>query len=242
MEKNETSSKASEEIKANKKERKKLTIRLSKIRRYHKLTRNVNGLFLDNPIIKFALALPFLVVGATSLKHAVFLSLSVVVTVVPLSMLAYLIGDKLPGYISICFYPILASIILIGVKLLIELYDPVLIDSLGMYINLIAVSTLLLSQIDHSRARKRSFGASSLRSLYTCFGFAFVIIIFGTIREIIGSGSIWGIRLEAIKTPAYGAQLAFFGFIMLGFVMAFARLITRTAHYIILIRAEREED
>lgn len=219
-----------------------LKLRLGKIRKYHKMTRNVNGLFLDNPIIKFALAMPFLVVGAVSLKHSVCLSLAMIVTVIPLSMLAYFVGDKIPDYLAICVYPILASIILIGVKFLIGFYDPVLIDSLGMYINLIAVSTLLISQINHSSVRKRSFGASTLRSLYTCCGFSLVVISFGLVREIIGSGSVWGIRLEIIKHPAYGAQLAFFGFIMLGFVMALARLITRTIHYVSLKSAEREEE
>ena len=226
----------------NKPNSKALELRLGRVRKLHKATRNVNGLFSDNPILKFALGLPFLVVGAVSLKHAVWLSLAMLITVVPLSMVAYLLGDKIPRFVSVCIYPILASLILMGVRLVISKNDPVLLDSLGMYINLIAVSTLLLSQIDHSSARKRSFGASLLRSFYTCGGFALVILIFGFLRELFGSGSVFGVRLGFIHNPAYGITLAFFGFIMLGFVIALARAIIRLIHYSLLKSSEREGD
>lgn len=215
---------------------------LSRARKIHKLTRNVNGMFLDNPIIKFALALPFVVVAATSLEHAICLSIAITVTIIPISVIAYLIGDKIPQFIAIALYPVIASIFLIPVRMGIKSFDPVLLDSLGMYISLIAVSTLLLSQIEHSSKRKRKLGASTLRSLYTCIGFSIVVIFVGIIREIFSKGTIIGFELTFVNMPIYGISLAFFGFIMLGFLMAFTRWLKRTFHYITINIGQKGED
>lgn len=214
---------------------------LTQARKFHKLTRNVNGMFLDNPIIKFGLALPFVVVAATSLKHAVCLSIAIIVTIIPVSVIAYIVGDKIPQAIAIAVYPVIASILLIPVRIGIKNYDPVLLDSLGMYISLIAVSTLLLSQIVHSSARKRKLGASTLRSLYTCIGFAIVVIIVGIIREMFAKGTIGGFEI-GISMPIYGMSLAFFGFILLGFLMAITRWIRRVFHYVLINLGQKGED
>lgn len=214
---------------------------LTQTRKFHKLTRNVNGMFLDNPIIKFGLALPFVVVAATNLKHAVCLSIAIIVTIIPVSVIAYLVGNKIPQAIAIAIYPVIASILLIPVRIGIKNYDPVLLDSLGMYISLIAVSTLLLSQIGHSSARKRKLGASTLRSLYTCIGFSIVVIFVGIIREIFAKGTIGGLEL-GINMPIYGISLAFFGFILLGFLMAITRWIRRVFHYVLINLGQKGED
>ncbi|MEG1448440.1 MAG: Rnf-Nqr domain containing protein [Oscillospiraceae bacterium] len=215
---------------------------LTEARKIHKLTRNVNGMFLDNPIIKFGLALPFVVVGATSLKHSFCLSIAIIITIIPISVLAYIVGDKIPSEIGIAVYPVVASVLLIPVRIGIEKYDPVLLDSLGMYISLIAVSTLLLSQIDHSSARKRKLGASTLRSLYTCVGFSIVVIFVGIIRELFAKGTIGGLSIAFVKMPVYGISLAFFGFILLGFLMAITRWIRRIFHYTIIKISQKGED
>lgn len=215
---------------------------LSQARKIHKLTRNVNGMFLDNPIIKFGLALPFVVVAATSLEHALCLSIAITVTIIPLSVIAYMVGDKIPEFIAIALYPVIASIFLIPVRIGIKNFDPVLLDSLGMYISLIAVSTLLLSQIEHSSKRKRKLGASTLRSLYTCIGFSLVVIFIGVVREIFAKGTLGGFELVLPNLPVYGISLAFFGFIMLGFLIAFTRWLKRTFHYIAINIKHKGED
>ena len=138
-------------------------------------------------------------------------------------------------------YPIIASICLIPLRMSISENNPVILDSLGMYISLVAVSTLLLSQIGHATMRKRPLFQSTLRSIYTCAGFALVVLFVGGSREIMGLGSFMGTPISFIQTPIYGVSLGFFGFIFLGFMIAILRYIKRAMDRGLIMWANKGE-
>lgn len=213
---------------------------LSQLRKLFKRTKPVNGIFDANPILKYGLALPFAVAGAISLKAAFVLIIAVFVTVLPISLIAYLVGEKIPRHIRIAIYPLIAMFLLLPIRYYVYKWDAVLADTLGMYIYLIGLSSLIVSQADHSSERKRSLGQSMLKSFSTCIGFAIVISVMGSIREVLGYGTIWGKALPFENISLYGVTYTFFGFILMGFIMALAKAIRRSINGFVVSHATKE--
>ena len=211
---------------------------LVKIRKLIKNTKAINGVFLDNPILKFGLALPFVVAGSTNITTAWVLSIGVVVTVIPISFIAYLVGDKVAKHIQYAIYPIIAMIILVPYREYVYTSSPAIADSLGIYLYLLAASSLLISQSEHSCARKRPLIFSLIKSLSTCVGFAVIILIVGAMREVLSMGTFIGKEILFFDFRLYGVSYIFFGFITLGFLMAAAKLFKR----VVYATFTREED
>ena len=112
-----------------------------------------------------------------------------------ISIFARFIPDKvrIPSYIVI-----IASFVTI-VDLLMSAYmntpgpqgEPSLYDNLGIFIPLIVVNCIVLGRAE-AFASKNSVLSSLIDGLGIGLGFAFALTLLGTVRELLGNGSIFG--------------------------------------------------
>lgn len=106
------------------------------------------------------------------------------------------------------------------VQMLLEAFLPSLNASLGIFIPLIVVNCIILERAE-SFASKNGLLASAADALGTGSGFTVALTIIGSIRELLGSGSIFGFRLLPQEVPAIsGFTMTAGGFITLGAVLA----------------------
>lgn len=105
------------------------------------------------------------------------------------SMIAKLIPDKvrIPSYIVI-----IATFVTI-VDLLMQAYTPALYEQLGIFIPLIVVNCIVLGRAE-AFANKNTVFSSFIDGLGMGLGFAMALGMIGSIREILGSGSIFGFK------------------------------------------------
>lgn len=108
-----------------------------------------------------------------------------------ISMLRKIIPDsvRMPAFIVV-----VASFVTI-VDFLMEGYTPSLYDSLGIYIPLIVVNCIILGRAE-SFASKNKVLPSILDGLGMGIGFTIALVLMGSIREIIGNGSWFGMVLN----------------------------------------------
>lgn len=116
-----------------------------------------------------------------------------------ISMLKNVIPDKvrIPAYIVI-----IASFVTI-VQLLMEAYVPSLYETLGLYIPLIVVNCIILGRAE-SFANKNGVVDSIFDGIGMGLGFTLALTILGLVREILGSGTIFGynfFNLFGIEDP-----------------------------------------
>jgi len=130
-----------------------------------------------------------------------------------------LIPDKvrIPSYIVI-----IASFVTI-VDLVMAAYFPDLHSQLGLFIPLIVVNCIILGRAE-AFASKNNILSSFIDGLGIGLGFAMALVMLGTIREVLGSGSFWGYKFISgdgmlIFVLAPGA------FIALGFLIALVNTI-----------------
>jgi electron transport complex protein RnfE len=123
------------------------------------------------------------------------------------------------------FIVIIASFVTI-VELLMQAYAPALFEQLGLFIPLIVVNCIVLGRAE-AFASKNGIGASIVDGLGMGLGFAFALTILGGVRELLGSGAIFNIKLipgdlMLVFVLAPGA------FIALGYLIALSNKLNKS--------------
>ena len=109
-----------------------------------------------------------------------------------ISILRKIIPDtvRMPSYIVI-----VASFVTM-VQFLLEAYLPSLHESLGIYIPLIVVNCIILGRAE-AYASKNNVLSSFMDGLGIGLGFTIGLLAIGVVRELLGSGSMFGYQVSA---------------------------------------------
>jgi electron transport complex protein RnfE len=103
-----------------------------------------------------------------------------------------LVKKQIPSKVRIpAFIIVIASFVTI-VEMVLEAYIPFLYEQLGIFIPLIVVNCLILGRAE-AFASKNNLTASILDALGMGLGFVLALTALGAIREILGSGSLFGL-------------------------------------------------
>ena len=139
-----------------------------------------------------------------------------------ISMLRKVIPDsvRMPAFIVV-----VASFVTI-VDFLMEGFTPSLYDALGLYIPLIVVNCIILGRAEMF-ASKNTVVKSALDGVGMGIGFTLALLVIGSIREILGSGTWFGIPITAnFIDPISIFVLAPGGFLVFGCVIALLNKLT----------------
>ncbi len=125
------------------------------------------------------------------------------------------------------FIVVIASFVTI-VDLLMQAYTPALYLQLGIFIPLIVVNCIVLGRAE-AFAAKNNVWSSAIDGFGMGLGFTFALVVLGSIREMLGSGAIFGYKF--INPDADGILvfvLAPGAFITLGYLIAIINKIRKT--------------
>ena len=176
------------------------------------------GFIKENPVFVLLLGLCPTLGVSTSAINGLGMGLATTFVLVGSNMVVSLVKDAIPDKVRIpSFIIIIASFVTI-VELVMQAYLPALYDSLGLFIPLIVVNCIVLGRAE-AFASKNGVGASIIDGLGMGLGFAFALTLLGAIRELLGSGGIFGFNflegdLMLVFILAPGA------FIVLGYLIA----------------------
>lgn len=176
------------------------------------------GFIKENPVFVLLLGLCPTLGVTTSAVNGMGMGLATTFVLVMSNLVVALIKDFIPDKVRIpAFIVIIASFVTI-VELTMQAYTPGLFDALGLFIPLIVVNCLVLGRAE-AFASKQSLGSSIVDGLGMGFGFTFALTLLGAVREILGSGAFFGMKilegdLMLVFVLAPGA------FIALGYLIA----------------------
>ena len=159
-----------------------------------------NGIFRENPSLRLVLGtcptLAVTTLAVNGLGMGLAATFVLICSGIVISALRNVIPDKvrLPSYITI----IAAFVTLL--MMLIKAYLPSLNDSLGVYLPLIVVNCIILGRAEMF-ASKNGVVDSALDGLGMGLGFTLTLVIMGAIREVLGSGTFFGIDLHIPMEP-----------------------------------------
>ena len=154
-------------------------------------SRLVNGLFKENPTFVLMLGMCPTLAVTTSAMNGLGMGLTTMVVLALSNMIISLLRNIIPDKVRIpAFIVIIASFVTM-MELLLEGFLPSLYDALGIYIPLIVVNCTILGRAE-AYASKNPVLPSLFDGIGMGLGFSFALTCIGAVRELIGSGKIFG--------------------------------------------------
>ena len=178
-----------------------------------------NGIIKENPAFILMLGMCPTLAVTTSAINGLGMGLSSLVVLAISNVVISLLRKVIPDEVRLpAFIVIVASFVTV-VELLMEAYMESLYASLGIYIPLIVVNCIILGRAE-AYASKNPPLLSLFDGLGMGLGFTVALVIIGSVRELLGAGSIFGIALPGNFEP-----IAFFvrapgAFLVLAVVVA----------------------
>ena len=185
------------------------------------------GFVKENPVFRLVLGLCPVLAVTTSLKNGVGMGLAATFVLVGSNVFVSLIRKGVPSRIRIpCYIVVIASFVTV-VDLVMAGYTPELHKNLGIFIPLIVVNCIILGRAE-AFASKNTIGRSFIDGLGMGLGFTFALVIMASVREIIGTGKIWGlVLLGQHYNPVLLAILSPGAFFTLGLLIALFNLLEK---------------
>jgi electron transport complex protein RnfE len=184
------------------------------------------GFIKENPVFVLLLGLCPALGVTTSAINGLGMGLATTFVLVMSNLVVSIIKKLIPSKVRIpSFIVIIASFVTI-VDLTMNAYLPSLHKELGLFIPLIVVNCLVLGRAE-AFASKNNIGSSLIDGMGMGLGFSLALMLLGAVREILGSGAIFGITLiEGDLMLAF--VLAPGAFIGLGYLIALNRRINKS--------------
>ncbi len=158
------------------------------------IERLYNGIIKENPTFVLMLGMCPTLAVTTSASNGVGMGLTTMVVLAMSNMMISALrkaipdGVRMPGFIVV-----VASFVTI-VQFLLEGFIPDLYESLGIYIPLIVVNCIILGRAE-AYASKNGVISSLFDGIGMGLGFTVGLTCIGLVRELIGSGAIFGIQI-----------------------------------------------
>ena len=187
----------------------------------------LNGLITENPTFVLMLGMCPTLGVTTAAMNGIGMGLATTAVLICSNLLISLLRNIISERIRIpAFIVVIASFVSIVVMLL-KAYLPDLSDALGVYIPLIVVNCIIFARAE-AFAFKNGPVASLADGLGMGLGFTCAITILSAIRELLGSGTIFGAQLmpESYEPMAIMLQVPG-GFITLGLLLILVNAIRK---------------
>ncbi len=178
------------------------------------------GIVRDNPVFVQVLGMCPTLAVTTSVINGVGMGLATTFVLVFSALFASLLTRIVPNQVRIPVYAVVIATFVTIADLVLKAYFPPLSASLGPYVPLIVVNCIIMGRVEAFATRNRP-GVSIVDALGMGAGFTLSLMVLGAIREILGSGSLFGVGLLGTSfTPLVVMILPPGAFLTLGILMA----------------------
>lgn len=179
-----------------------------------------SGILDQNPTLVQLLGMCPTLATTTSLSNAFGMGMAATAVLICSNVFISLLRKFIPKQVRIAAYIVIVSGFVTAVELLMRTYMVSLYRSLGLFIPLIVVNCIILARAE-AFASKNPPLPSAVDGLSMGLGFTLALCILGTVRELLGTGSLLGHR---ILPAAYPDMVIFIlpagAFLTLGFTIA----------------------
>jgi electron transport complex protein RnfE len=177
------------------------------------------GLIKENPIFVLLLGMcPTLGVTSSAI-NGLGMGLATSFVLIMSNMVISMVSSQIPEKVKIPSFIVIIAAFVTIISFLMEAYTPGLHAQLGVFIPLIVVNCIVLGRAE-AFASKNKILPSILDGAGMGLGFSMALTLLGSVRELLGSGKVFGI---SIFSDTYGMLifvLAPGAFIALGYLIA----------------------
>lgn len=158
------------------------------------MERLYNGLVKENPTFVLMLGMCPTLAVTTSAINGIGMGLSTTVVLILSNMLISMLRKIIPDSVRMPAFIVVVASFVTMVQFLLQGFVPELYDSLGLYIPLIVVNCIILGRAE-SYASKNPVLPSIFDGIGMGLGFTVGLTSIGIVRELIGSGRVFGFQV-----------------------------------------------
>ena len=178
-----------------------------------------NGIIKENPTFVLMLGMCPTLAVTSSAVNGLGMGLSTTVVLICSNLLISLFRKVIPNGVRMPAYIVIVASLVTVVQFLMQAYLPSLSAALGVYIPLIVVNCIILGRAE-SYASKNPPVESIFDGMGMGLGFTMGLTIIGLIREILGAGTFFNIKIFGDWfTPITIFIMAPGAFLVLGFLL-----------------------
>ncbi|OQY10168.1 MAG: electron transport complex subunit RsxE [Marinitoga sp. 4572_148] len=177
------------------------------------------GLFQQNPIFMQVLGMCPTLATTTNATNALGMGLATLSVLILSNIVISLIKKLVPKNIRIPIYIVVIASFVTMVDLLMHGYTYDLWKTLGLFIPLIVVNCIILGRAE-SFASKNGVLDSIYDALGMGLGFTGALVLLGSVRELLGNGTIFGLPIWGDAMNLYVMILPPGAFLVLGMLLA----------------------
>ena len=154
----------------------------------------LNPIFKGNPISVLVLGICSSLAVTVQLKGAFVMGLSVIIVTGLSSLVCSLLRNTIPNRIRIIVQLVVVAMMVILVDQVLKAYAYSVSKTLSVYIGLIITNCIVMGRIEAFALGNKPF-ASLMDGLGNGVGYAMILVIVAFFRELLGSGTLFGIQV-----------------------------------------------
>lgn len=158
------------------------------------MERLYNGIIKENPTFVLMLGMCPTLAVTTSAINGLGMGLTTMVILTMSNMMISMLRKVIPDSVRMPAYIVVVASFVTIVQFLLQGFIPFLYESLGLYIPLIVVNCIILGRAE-AYASKNKVLSSIFDGIGMGLGFTLGLTSIGIVRELIGSGKIFGFKI-----------------------------------------------
>lgn len=191
-----------------------------------KLQNFSKGIIKENPVLVLVLGTCPTLATTTNVMSALGMGAATTAVLLCSNIVISALRKVIPDKVRIpCFIVLIAGFVTM-VQMLVKAFAPVLDQSLGIYLPLIVVNCIILGRAEMF-AQKNTIIDSAIDGLGMGAGFTLTLVLMGSIREIFGSGTWFGMAVPVLSDNNISIlTMAPGGFFVFGLLIALVNKIS----------------
>ena len=154
----------------------------------------LKGLWKQNPVFRFLLGMCPALAVTNSVINGLTMGLAVIFVLLCSNIIISAVRKLIPHQVRIAVFVVFIATFVTIADLFLKAKFPQLSKSLGPYVPLIVVNCIILGRAE-AFASKNPLPRSLFDGLGMGLGFTFALVLLGSIREILGMGSLLGVEI-----------------------------------------------
>ena len=180
------------------------------------------GILVENPVLRLVLGTCPTLAVTTAALNGLGMGVAALVVLVCSNAVISALRKVIPDRVRIPAYITIIATFVTVIQMFIKAYLPTINNALGIYLPLIVVNCIILGRAEMF-ASKNKVLPSILDGLGMGVGFTCTLVIMGAIRELLGSGTIFGLAVtKGHIEPMLIMIMAPGGFFVFGVLIALA--------------------
>ena len=191
-----------------------------------KLSIITKGIVKENPTFVLLLGMCPTLATTTSAINGLSMGLATMAVLIFSNITISAIARFIPDKVRIPSYIVVIATFVTLLQLLMQAYVPDIYETLGLFIPLIVVNCIILGRAE-AFANKNGVVDSALDGIGIGLGFTLALTLLGLVREVLGSGSLFGWKFIPSEYNILAFVLAPGAFIVLAYLLVLFKKVTK---------------